>query len=156
MDAENKRNPAQGAYQAIKGDLIDEMLAGYVNQKGVQLPITRMGGGYYMFGTRRIYAKISNNKLIVRVGGGYTSIDEFINQYGETELQKIKLMHPEKLAELHTPTDKDRNRNNVVEMAAAKKWLANGGGAGSPRAGTASTMASRASPRRPTSGQHAD
>lgn len=99
------------------------MIAGYVNQKGVQLPITRMGGGYYMFGTRRIFAKISNNKLIVRVGGGYTSIDEFINQYGENELQKIKLMHPEKLAELHTPTLADKNRSNVVEMAKSKKII---------------------------------
>lgn len=53
-------------------------------------------------------------------------------------------MHPEKLAELHTPTMADKNRTNVVEMAAAKKWL---GGAGSPRAGGTADGA-RGSPRR--------
>lgn len=90
-----------------------------------------------MFGTRRIFAKISNNKLIVRVGGGFTSIDEFITQYGEGELQKIKLMNPEKLAELHTPNAKDA-RNGVIEMSTAKRWLA-----GSPRG-----PAGQGSPRR--------
>ena len=98
-----KKDAAKDAYSAIKGDLVDEMLARYINQCGVQLPITRLGNGFYMFGTRRIFAKISNNKLIVRVGGGFTSIDEFITQYGEGELTKIKGMNPEQLAALHTP-----------------------------------------------------
>jgi Growth-Arrest-Specific Protein 2 Domain len=92
------------------------MLARYINQCGVQLPITRLGNGFYMFGTRRIFAKISNNKLIVRVGGGFTSIDEFITQYGEGELTKIKGMNPEQLAALHTPN----GLKNVVNSALAK------------------------------------
>lgn len=37
-----------------------------------------MGGGYYMFGTKKIYAKILNNKLVIRVGGGYMAIGEFV------------------------------------------------------------------------------
>jgi hypothetical protein len=59
------------------------MLAHYLNQFGVQLPITRLGKGYYMFGTKKIFAKILNNKLVVRVGGGFMGIDEFISTYGE-------------------------------------------------------------------------
>jgi hypothetical protein len=81
-----KQDAARQAYQAIKGDIVDEMLARYINQTGVQLPITRIGGGFYMFGTKKIYAKIMNNKLVVRVGGGFMGIDEFINTYGESEL----------------------------------------------------------------------
>ena len=41
-----------------------------------------MGAGYYMFGTKKIYAKIINGKLVIRVGGGYMSIDEFMFYYG--------------------------------------------------------------------------
>jgi hypothetical protein len=39
-----------------------------------------------MFGTKKIYAKIMNNKLVVRVGGGFMGIEEFISTYGESEL----------------------------------------------------------------------
>ena len=43
-----------------------------------------------MFGTRKIYAKIMNDKLVVRVGGGYMKIDEFLATYGQQELDKLK------------------------------------------------------------------
>lgn len=67
------------------------------------MPITRLGGGFYMFGTKKIYAKIMNNKLVVRVGGGFMGIDEFIHSYGESELLKLKRFTPAQIAELHTP-----------------------------------------------------
>lgn len=70
------------------------MLARYINSAGVQLPITRLGEGFYMFGTKKIFAKIMNNKLVVRVGGGFMGIDEFINTYGESELLKLKRFTP--------------------------------------------------------------
>jgi hypothetical protein len=38
-------------------------------------------------------AKIINGKLVIRVGGGYMSVDEFIDQYGKIEL--LKLMRAE-------------------------------------------------------------
>jgi hypothetical protein len=31
-----------------------------------------------MFGTKKISAKVMNGKLLVRVGGGFLSIDEYI------------------------------------------------------------------------------
>lgn len=34
-------------------------------------------------------AKIINGKLVIRVGGGYMSVDEFIDQYGKIELLKL-------------------------------------------------------------------
>lgn len=56
-----------------------------------------------MFGTKKIYAKIMNNKLVVRVGGGFMGIDEFIHSYGESELLKLKRFTPAQIAEMHTP-----------------------------------------------------
>lgn len=53
------------------------------------MPIKRLGNGYYIFGTRKIYAKILNGKLVIRVGGGYMIIEEFINTYAEQELTKL-------------------------------------------------------------------
>ena len=37
----------------------------------IAVPIRRIGEGFYLFGTRKIFAKVLNNKLVVRVGGGY-------------------------------------------------------------------------------------
>ena len=42
-----------------------------------------------MFGTKQILAKIINGKLVIRVGGGYMSADEFIEQYGPMEILKM-------------------------------------------------------------------
>lgn len=42
-----------------------------------------------MFGTKRISVKIVNDKLLIRVGGGYMSVDEFIEQYGKMEMLKL-------------------------------------------------------------------
>jgi hypothetical protein len=55
----------------------------------ISVPIRRLGDGFYLFGTRRIYAKVLNNKLVVRVGGGYMSFTEFIDTYALAELKKI-------------------------------------------------------------------
>lgn len=41
-----------------------------------------------MFGTKKIMAKIINGKLVIRVGGGYMGVEEFIEQYGKMELMK--------------------------------------------------------------------
>jgi chromosome segregation ATPase len=58
-------------YKAVKGDIVDELLAQYINSMEFYLPIRRLGDGYYLFGTKKIYAKVLNNQLVVRVGGGY-------------------------------------------------------------------------------------
>ena len=73
----------------FKGDLLDEMIGQYITQANCPVPIKKLGNGYYIFGTRKIYAKILNGKLVIRVGGGYMIIEEFINTYAEQELNKI-------------------------------------------------------------------
>jgi len=41
-----------------------------------------------MYGSKKIFAKINNGKLIIRVGGGYMLIDEFLANYAEQEMAK--------------------------------------------------------------------
>ena len=57
----------------------------------VGLYVQRIEQGRYIFGTKKISAKIQNGKLIIRVGGGYMSVDEFVSQYGSIELEKMQL-----------------------------------------------------------------
>ena len=67
-------------------------MAVYMNNFTLDVPIQRLGDGNYMFGSRKIYAKIMNDKLVVRVGGGYMLIDEFLNTYGHQEIDKINML----------------------------------------------------------------
>jgi septal ring factor EnvC (AmiA/AmiB activator) len=70
-------------YQAVKGDKVDEKMAFYMNNFDMDVPMQRLGDGQYMFGSRKVFAKIMNDKLVVRVGGGFMLIDEFLPTYGQ-------------------------------------------------------------------------
>lgn len=76
----------------VPGDDLDALLAEKLRAYGVNIPLTRLGGGFYLFGTRKIFAKIMNGKLVVRVGGGYMVIDEFLATYSDMELIRINKM----------------------------------------------------------------
>jgi len=78
-----------GWYRPIKGDLVDEMMANYFNQLKYPMPIKRLGDGFYVFGTKKIYVKLMQGRLVVRVGGGFMSVDEFLSQYSDMEFQKV-------------------------------------------------------------------
>jgi hypothetical protein len=62
--------------------------ADYLNAANLKLPVVRVNQGVYIFGTKRVTAKILNNKLMIRVGGGYIGAAEFIQQNGAAELKK--------------------------------------------------------------------
>lgn len=79
----------KSSYRPVQGDILDEMLGKYINNSGCPVPIKKLGDGYYLFGTRKIYAKILNGKLVIRVGGGFMVIEEFISTYAEKELVKM-------------------------------------------------------------------
>jgi len=77
-------------YIATKGDKIDKRLSVFIN-KTTSLPIQfiRIGEGLYTFGTKKIAVKILNGKIVIRVGGGYLMIEEFLRLYTFSELKKL-------------------------------------------------------------------
>lgn len=79
-------------YRAAKGDPIDEKLAEVLNglqpHERPRFEFVRENPGVYTFGTRRIYLRLENGRLIVRVGGGYMTIYEFIEVYDRLETDK--------------------------------------------------------------------
>ena len=52
----------------------------------------RIEEGVYMFGTKRTSAKIVNDSLLLRVGGGYMNIEEFVRQYNDKEKEKLEIL----------------------------------------------------------------
>ena len=39
----------------------------------------RESTGIYEFGTKRVEVRVTKGKIMIRVGGGYIPIDEFLN-----------------------------------------------------------------------------
>jgi hypothetical protein len=39
----------------------------------------RESEGIYKFGNKRVYVRVEKDKINIRVGGGYLSIDEFLD-----------------------------------------------------------------------------
>jgi hypothetical protein len=64
-------------------DIVDEMMFRFKDMKRSNVQIKKLSQGNYQFGTKKIAAKVHNGLLLIRVGGGYESIDKFYEQYGE-------------------------------------------------------------------------
>ena len=158
-------SPPKKSYKAAKNDEVDQMLGEWINTHGCEIEIKRLGGGFYMFGEKKIFAKIVNGKLIIRVGGGFMNIDEFMKHYGMIELarqQRIYEMEYESLNydELMTTEDDSSagdGKKGVVGIAQAKKNLRGsfrGTLKGSPkgRHGSPKTMTMKHRPGSPRTG----
>lgn len=64
-----------------KNDQVDLMVEKFVTTNDVKVPIHRVEEKKYLFGTKLISAKIINGKLMVRVGGGYMTIEQFVGKH---------------------------------------------------------------------------
>lgn len=47
----------------------------------------RLQPGIYSFGSKKVSVKVENNKINIRVGGGYMTIEEFLEKYTIIELE---------------------------------------------------------------------
>mmetsp|Transcript_12789 Transcript_12789/g.19799 ORF Transcript_12789/g.19799 Transcript_12789/m.19799 type:complete len:86 (+) Transcript_12789:370-627(+) len=84
IDLNEALEHGQAIYIAHKNDRIDRTLANFINRyperKKMKIMFLRESEGVYQFGQKRIYIKVEKgDKMFVRVGGGYMSIEQFIN-----------------------------------------------------------------------------
>ena len=67
---------------------VDQMLFDFKEIKQTDILIQKLSPNNYIFGTRKIYAKVTNGVLLIRVGGGFMDIENFFSLYGDQELVK--------------------------------------------------------------------
>ena len=69
-------------YVPTRNDEVDRLLADYNNkadhQKKAKCLFVREQEGVYSFFSKRVIMKAEQNKLVIRVGGGFMSVDDFI------------------------------------------------------------------------------
>ena len=70
-------------YVPIKDDQTDLKLAEFINnypdRNKLKIIFMREGEGVYTFGSKKVHIKIEKGKIMIRVGGGFLSIDEFLD-----------------------------------------------------------------------------
>lgn len=82
----------------IKDDPIDLKVAEFINnypdRNKLKVMFMRDSEGVYEFGSKRINVRIEKGRILIRVGGGYMSIDEFLDQFTPVELEKLERRDP--------------------------------------------------------------
>lgn len=78
----------------LKGDLVDEKLADYINEYGSPVPWKRISEGNYTYGSKKVNVKYMRMHLIVKVGGGTMMVEEFVANYEDIELAKMNHTNP--------------------------------------------------------------
>ena len=82
-------------YIPKKGDEIDEALANFINtfpeKEKIKIMFLREHEGVYTFGQRKVHVKVERgNQVFVRIGGGFLTFADFINNYTQSEITKIE------------------------------------------------------------------
>ena len=78
-------------YKSVDDDVVDKMLEDFIQKNSVKVPINRIDPSKYLFGTKVISAQIINGVLMVRVGGGFMNIEEFVEKHSTKEILSLKL-----------------------------------------------------------------
>ena len=70
-------------YVPIKDDPVDMKMAEFINnypdRNKLKIMFMRESEGVYEFGSKRIYVMIHKGHIKIKVGGGYLSLDEFMD-----------------------------------------------------------------------------
>lgn len=105
-------------YQPDQSDPIDTQLAEYINnypeRAKIRIMFMREASGIYFFGTRRVYVRVEKDKILIRVGGGYLSIDEFLDIYTPMELERLERNDPIKRFAEKVAVTKTLNYNSPI------------------------------------------
>jgi len=137
-------------YVPDKEDPIDTQLAEYINnypeRSKMRIMFLKESTGVYHFGSRRVYVKVDREKITVRVGGGFLSLDEFLDIYTPMELERVERNDPikkfsekvavQKTLQFHSPTRSPRTASTQPEFSKRVKSIDSrddGKGVGSPR-----------------------
>lgn len=88
------RKLASKIYYANRQDPIDQKLGHFLNEyperAKLKILFLRESEGVYQFGQKRVFIKIEKgNNILVRVGGGYMDIADFVNKFTPIEKEKL-------------------------------------------------------------------
>ena len=90
------------------------------------LPVLRLEAGKYMLGTEKKPIQIKNDSLLIRVGGGYATLEEYLRQNGPFECIKIAKVMRDKECDFKAAVEFYLNKHKADKKVVAD-WLKAGG-----------------------------
>jgi hypothetical protein len=85
-------------YIPVSDDVIDRRLAEWINASNDPNRLTKLfireRDGVYQFGTKRVYVKMEGDKVFIRVGGGFLTLEEFLRIHVPVELERMAQKDP--------------------------------------------------------------
>lgn len=127
-----------------KIDQIDKELKQYFKDKQMKNPFVKISEGVYNYGNKRLCFNLKNGMPVVRVGGGYMFIDEFLRMYhthckkkdefpmrsyslegkgGSTSRLKQKMEEDSKLNETDSPASKSKHETKVLKKVPRRVFI---------------------------------
>lgn len=87
------------------------------------MPFVKEFSEVYLFGSRRIQLKLENEKLQVKVGGGFLTIVEFLKSFEHVESDKIqgKIENPAKAKNSIRPSSRRSSRSNLSPIGKSSR-----------------------------------
>jgi hypothetical protein len=67
-------------FKARKGNKIEEKIKFYIEELDIKFPIVLIKDDLYLIGSERLNINMTNDSLMVRVGGGYVKFEEHITK----------------------------------------------------------------------------
>jgi predicted RNase H-like nuclease (RuvC/YqgF family) len=126
-EAIHQMREGQEVYVPTKGDYVDNAIADFINgnsnARSLRLLFIRETEGVYQFGTKRIFIKLEAGKILLRVGGGFLTIDEFIDQYAPLEMEKLARNDPVKRLSQNIAVNKSLIGKCVNQMEKSKNQV---------------------------------
>lgn len=108
-------------YFPFEDDELDYSLADYINDHTESVKLARMfvrdDTSMYHFGNKKIFLKNENNKLFIRVGGGFDNIDDWIRKNLNTELEKVAIKESQYQSNKHSGS-----KNKISESYKSEKF----------------------------------
>ena len=56
------------------------------------IPVIRLANGRYLLGTEQKMIVLKNSSCMVRVGGGFEKLEDYMEKHKDTEMDKIRRM----------------------------------------------------------------
>ena len=112
-------------YIPVKGDPIDNKLAEYINnypdRQKLKIMFMRESEGVYEFGQKKVRVSVKQNKIQIQVGGGFLSVDEFLDQYTPAELAWLERRDPLRRMNERVAVQKTLDPRGAVETSPLRR-----------------------------------
>ena len=90
FDFEKEEIPMEFVFKADKKDELDQAINKALSKIHVKVPFMRIKKSKYLIGSTSCMARITNNNVMLRVGGGWEKLEAFLLRHEEEHKEKLR------------------------------------------------------------------